>query len=68
MLKDLVPLEIKLYIHTIPQTPHKKSSDANTISITWDVNAESVYDNMRWEELVHLNSHGWAKNYIAEGV
>lgn len=42
--------------------------DANTISITWDVNAESVYDNMRWNKLVRLNAHGWAKNYFAEGV
>ena len=42
--------------------------DANTISITWDVNAKSVHDNKRWNELVFLNSHGWAKDYFTAGM
>ena len=38
-----------------------KVIDANTISITWNTNAASKYDNMTDAELFELNNHGWAK-------
>jgi hypothetical protein len=33
---------------------------ANTISITWNVNAVSKYDNMGKKELFQKNFKGWA--------
>ena len=42
--------------------------DTKTISITWDPNAKSKYDNMKKNELIHMNALGWAKNFIAQTV
>lgn len=33
---------------------------ANTISITWNTNAQSKYDNMSKEQLLQKNFKGWA--------
>lgn len=33
---------------------------ANTISITWNTNAQSKYDNMSKEQLFQKNFKGWA--------
>jgi len=38
--------------------------DSNTISITWNTQAKSKYDNMSEDELFALNFHGWAAKII----
>jgi len=38
-----------------------KIIDPKTISITWNTNAASKYDNFTQAELFELNNHGWAK-------
>merc|ERR1712107_271023 len=43
-------------------------SDSNEISITWDVNARSAYDNMTRTELINLNAHGWGARFAAEAL
>lgn len=38
-------------------------TDSNEISITWNVNAASKYDNFTNAELLQLNAHGWAAKF-----
>lgn len=39
-------------------------NSARNISITWDVNAQSAYDNVPRDELVRMNAKGWAATYL----